>query len=140
GASSLGNSAAAGNFTITTQTGCAWSLNSGIHSWLAISPSSGSGTATVSFNAAANNDLPRAAVLSIAGQKFTIRQAGRVFPRVFRPGNQNWYLFENYSNIVTTTWGESGDIPVSGDFDGDGKADVAIWRPADGMWWTLSLP
>lgn len=140
GASSLGNSAAAGNFTITTQTGCAWSLNSGIHSWLAISPSSGSGTAIVSFNAAANNDLPRAAALSIAGQKFTIRQAGRVFPRVFRPGNQNWYLFENYSNIVTTTWGESGDIPISGDFDGDGKADVAIWRPTDGMWWTFSLP
>jgi hypothetical protein len=32
-------------------------------------------------------------------------------------------------------FGQLGDKPVAEDYDGDGYADVAIWRPSTGDWW-----
>jgi hypothetical protein len=32
----------------------------------------------------------------------------------------------------------SGDTPIDGDFDGDGRTDAAIFRPSDGRWWFAS--
>ena len=37
----------------------------------------------------------------------------------------------------STPWGASGDVPVPGAYDGDGKTDPAVWRPSLGVWFIL---
>jgi len=36
--------------------------------------------------------------------------------------------------FVPAGWPSLGDTPIVSDFDGDGKADPAIWRSSDGTW------
>jgi hypothetical protein len=38
-------------------------------------------------------------------------------------------------SIDKTGFGRQSDIPVTGDFDGDGVADVAVWRRSDLAWY-----
>ncbi|MEP7075845.1 MAG: VCBS repeat-containing protein, partial [Acidobacteriota bacterium] len=41
------------------------------------------------------------------------------------------------SSVSITGFGQAGDVTLPADFDGDGKADVAIWRPETGNWYVL---
>jgi len=72
---------------------------------------------------------------------------GRTDVAVYRPAalqgaccirSGAWYVLPS-GNVKTTsfTWGDIGDKPVPGDYDGDGQTDVALFRPSTGEWYIL---
>lgn len=65
---------------------------------------------------------------------------------VWRPQNGFWYISmnnndwsNNDSTIKEIQWGKLGDIPVQCDYDGDGKTNIAIYRPEKSSMWYISL-
>ncbi len=69
------SSGGAGTISVTTQGSCSWTATSG--SWVTVtSGGSGSGTGTVSYSVSANTGTSRTTALTVAGQLFTVTQAG----------------------------------------------------------------
>jgi CSLREA domain-containing protein len=65
---------------------------------------------------------------------------------VFRPHDSGpedpgyWYVLlssTQNATFIERQWGLATDMPVPGDYDGDGLADVAVYRPATGYWYIL---
>jgi hypothetical protein len=73
---------------------------------------------------------------------------GRSDLTVYRPSNGTWYISFSSSGYdpaasLSIQWGAprdpraSSDIPVPADYDGDGRMDLAVWRPSNGTWYIL---
>jgi hypothetical protein len=61
---------------------------------------------------------------------------------VWRPSDGTWRRVFAATNwdvnqaSATTAWGLPGDIPVpAADYDGDGMADLVVWRPSEANWY-----
>ncbi|MBP6002216.1 MAG: VCBS repeat-containing protein [Pyrinomonadaceae bacterium] len=57
---------------------------------------------------------------------------------MFRPSNVTWYVSKSTGRTEIVTFGASGDKPVAADYDGDGKTDIAVFRPngvSGAEWW-----
>jgi hypothetical protein len=69
---------------------------------------------------------------------------GRTDLIVWRPssGTFFWLISSanyDYASQGAKQWGNAslGDVPLIGDFDGDRKADLAVWRASTGTWFWL---
>lgn len=52
--------------------------------------------------------------------------------------NQSTPLNVLLTGATPIGWGIGKDIPVPRDYDGDKKADLAVWRPSEGNWYILA--
>ncbi len=68
---------------------------------------------------------------------------GKADPAVYRDsaaGSQSRFYYIGSDNnpgngITFLNWGTTGDKPLRGDFDGDGKRDLAVFRPSNQVWY-----
>ncbi len=134
-----------GTIVVTTGPGCPLSAVSN-SSWIRIvSSTASSASRVVQFSVAPNTSSSlQNGSLQIAGLNVPITEEPNTTPpalAVWRPSNGIWYALNlNAGSPLTSTiqqWGLPGDVPVPGDYDGDGKTDYAIWRPSTGMWWVI---
>jgi Beta-propeller repeat/Viral BACON domain len=127
---------------ITSGASCAWTAYSSAP-WIQISSngSSGQGNGTAPFTVLANpGSLPRTGQLSIGDKMYTVTQTPRIMNvGIFRSGffwildvdgNQ---LFNNPPDLAFAFGGNPGDIPITGDWNGDGRTKVGVYRPHSGL-------
>ena len=56
---------------------------------------------------------------------------------MFRPSTGIWYLLRSTAGFAAAHFGLSEDLPLQADFDGDGRADIAVFRPSAKVWYHL---
>ena len=73
---------------------------------------------------------------------------GRLDIAVFNVANATWYVLQggtNFTKAFAVAWGtprlgnlaSPGQVPIVGDFDGDSRADLAIFNYANATWYVL---
>lgn len=132
-AQSLSQAASSGSVSVTATGGCNWTAASNAD-WITIdSGSSGTGNGTVNFSAAPNTSAsPRAGTLTVAGQSFSVAQAGTTCSYSISPPDRTVGDVASTGVVVVTAapscaWSavsNTGWITISAGASGSGNGSV----------------
>jgi uncharacterized repeat protein (TIGR03803 family) len=147
----FGTNGGSTNVSVSVSSGCPWSINN-TNSWITVTNGSGEGDGSFSYSVEPNPGLPRLGFLTISNKVHAVAQAG-----VFPPGRFDFtgdhladVLFQrtdgtlaawamNGTNFLRGVLLRKGIAPSAawrvfgqGDFNGDGKTDVAFQNKTTG--------
>lgn len=57
----------------------------------------------------------------------------------FNNGTWNILQSSNSQTVQVTGFGQTGDVPASGNYIGNSNADLAVWRPSNGTWYVREV-
>lgn len=90
------------------------------------------------FSLVMSNLICETAPVALPPTLFDFTGDGRADTTIFR-GEGLWFV-RDYTGLapdINYNWGNSTDRLVPGDYDGDRKADVSVWREAEGNWYII---
>ena len=127
----LSLSGGTGSINVAAPSGSNWTAVSNVP-WINITPSTGS----VNYTVASNAGAPRVGTITVAGQTFTLNQGGTFASEtigVFRPAGNIFFLRNTNTTgfpDISVPFGAPGDLPIAGDWDGDGDTTIGLYRPS----------
>ena len=101
---SFSSAAGSGSITVTAGAGCSWTTSEAL-SWVTVTSGSGTGNGSVNYSVAANpSTTPRNGTMTVAGQTFTVNQAGADPPCTFSisPTSQSFGSTGGAGSIAVT--------------------------------------
>jgi predicted outer membrane repeat protein len=139
-------------FSVATAAGCPW-MASTTTPWIQItSGASGLGNGQVTFTFLTNTGAARSGTITVATRTLTVNQlSAQVQPPTFcdfdgdrktdigvRTSTGEWWTRRSSDGQVPAfQFGVGTDIMAPADFTGDGKTDIAFFRPSTGEWFVL---
>lgn len=79
--------------------------------------------------------------LRYADRPFDLDGDGKTDFPIYRPnddgaGHSQWYILNSVTNVSSQQpFGLSTDLPVPGDYDGNGVSEIAVFRGSEGAWY-----